>query len=76
MKVYSLFGMSINATSHEEAMDKFKLKNFTRPSTTQAYVDELAVRVMNFCGVNLGHYISIADFVDRMIEHGLMKVQE
>jgi hypothetical protein len=75
-KQYTLFGISVIARTHEQAMHKFKLKNFSKPDTTEEYIEELNERIRNFCHVNLTDYETITDYVNLLVRHGFMKINE
>ena len=75
-KQYTLFGISVLARSHEQAMHKFKLKNFTRPDTTEEYVEELNQRIKNYCQINIIGYETVDEYVNLLVRHGLMKINE
>lgn len=70
---YTLFDIAIVASSHDEAMDKFKLKNFSQPITTEDYVADLANRITSLLGIDVLTYTSTTDFVEKLIRYGIMK---
>lgn len=71
---YTLFGISVFARSHLEALGKFNEKNFVSYKELELFMRELGTRVKFYSNtrVRTGH---IDEFMEDMVQCGVMQIE-